>query len=72
MYDRSRNGAWTGETLRRWRTSGLHGERKEPMRQEDAAAWYGVDVRTWRRYELGETRIPTPLILRIANIKREK
>lgn len=70
MHDK-RNGAWTGDTLRRWRVTGLQGERGAPLTQEYCAAWYGVDVRTWRRYERGESRVPTPLILRIVADKRE-
>lgn len=66
-----RNGAWTGDTLRRWRVTGLQSERKEPMTQEQAAAWYGVHERTWRRWERGEIKVPTPLILRISAEKRE-
>jgi hypothetical protein len=67
-----RNGAWTGETLRRWRLIGLHGERKKPLTQEYCADWYGVSERQWRRYERSESRVPTPLILRIADQTGER
>lgn len=33
--------------------------------QEEAAGWYGCDVRSWQRYESGERRVPAPLLRRI-------
>lgn len=30
--------------------------------QQRAADWYGCDVRTWRRYELGERAVPKPVL----------
>lgn len=33
--------------------------------QAEAAAWYGCDERSWRRYETGERRVPVPLMNRI-------
>jgi DNA-binding transcriptional regulator YiaG len=35
--------------VRRWRTD------VAGLRQVDAAAWFGVSVRTWRRWEHGTT-----------------
>lgn len=46
--------------------------------QGQAALWYGVTERTWRRYERGVTHVPRPLINRIEDAqaktkaKREK
>lgn len=34
--------------------------------QKDAAAWYGVSERQWRRWENGEVPIPTTVVRRIA------
>jgi transcriptional regulator with XRE-family HTH domain len=34
--------------------------------QKEAAEWYGVSERTWRRYETGEI-VCLPLLKRIAN-----
>jgi hypothetical protein len=34
--------------------------------QKDAAAWYGVSERQWRRWENGEVPIPTTVVKRIA------
>lgn len=41
--------------VRRWRD-------EQEWTQEQAAEWWGVDVRTWRRYELGERAVPKPLM----------
>ena len=43
------------ETLREWRL-------RQRWTQADAARWYGCSIRTWRRYETGET--PTHVKLR--------
>lgn len=37
--------------------------------QAEAASWYGVSVRTWRRYERNETRVPAPLLKRLASTR---
>ena len=34
--------------------------------QKDAAKWYGVSERQWRRWENGEVPIPVAVVLRIA------
>jgi len=36
--------------------------RGEQWTQVAAAKWYGVDERTWRRYELGERPVPLTLL----------
>ena len=33
--------------------------------QQDAASWYGVTERTWRRWEAGEVRVPKHVRRRI-------
>ncbi len=40
--------------LREWRE-------RQKWSQADAALWYGVAARSWRRYEAGERKIPKPL-----------
>lgn len=38
--------------------------------QTEAAAWYGVAVRTWRRWERGEgLHVPTPVLKRLATTR---
>ena len=60
-----------GNALKNWRVA-------VTATQSEAAAWYGVSERTWRRYERGESRVPTPLIRRIESgaikefLKRER
>lgn len=34
--------------------------------QAEAADWWGCSERQWRRYETGESRVPSPLLKRIA------
>ena len=51
----------TPEFLRQWR-------RSRGWTQPEAARWYGCDVRTWRRFERGETPIALPLQRRIADV----
>lgn len=46
----------SGKTLREWRRA--HTEDNVPITQAEAAAWYGVHERTWRRYETGEVPVP--------------
>lgn len=49
-----------------------HWRKGKGWTQEQAAGWYGVSARTWRRYECAEVRIPKPLSNRIAaTTKRE-
>lgn len=42
--------------------------------QAEAAAGIGVDARTWRRWELGERKIPTPVehLVRMMLINAER
>lgn len=47
-----------GATLRGWR-------RVQRWRQEDAAAWAGVTVRTWSRWETGALKPPRWLEIRM-------
>lgn len=48
-----------GERLRDWRT-------RKGWSQARAADWYGVDVRTWRRWERAETPIPLHVWKRVS------
>ena len=53
--------------LRRWRTEVRN------WTVEEAAGWWGVDERTWRRYESGERAVPKPLAKRVrssTNLRR--
>ncbi len=56
----------TGEELRLWRAQQPGEKRGGPgWTQKGAAAWCGVDERTWRRWERGERGIPMTLINRL-------
>lgn len=51
----------TGKELRDWRKA--HG-----LTQAQAAEWWHGEpgrVRTWRRWETGESKVPRPLIARV-------
>lgn len=52
----------SGDHVREWR------ERRH-WTQAEAARWYGVSDRTWRRWETGETRVPAPVLKRIASTR---
>jgi len=47
------------ETLRQWRTE------VKGWTVVSAAKWWGCNVRTWRRYESGERKVPLPLAKRV-------
>lgn len=50
-----------------WPSQRIVREFREAMTwtQREAAEWYGVAERTWRRWEHGERQAPTPLLKRI-------
>ena len=50
------------EAIRRFR-------KRTGLTQAEAAKWYGVDTRTWQRYEAGVS-VPKPLLKRIEAVKR--
>ena len=52
---RSASAAVAARYIRRWRD-------EQGWTQAEAAAWWGCDERTWRRYELGERTVPKPLL----------
>lgn len=54
----------TGAQLRKWRILKAAYYPGEDWTQDGAATWYGVHVRTWRKWELGEVPVPYPLIRR--------
>lgn len=37
--------------------------------QREAGSWWGVSERQWRRYESGESRVPAPLLKRLARYR---
>lgn len=52
----------TATELRQWRE-------RQQWSQTQAADWYGVSVRQWRRYEHGVSRVPRPLERRIHELQ---
>lgn len=52
--------------LYRWRMDKRVASGGTGWYQKDAAAWYGVSERQWRRWENGEVPIPTTVVKRLA------
>ena len=55
----------TPDELRLWRMARVDQRTGRPWSQPRAAEWFGCDERTWRRWEIGESRIPRHLVVRI-------
>lgn len=48
----------TADEVRAWRLSRVDIRTGAPLTQRDAAIYYRISERQWRRYEAGETDIP--------------
>ena len=53
--------------LRRWRLARAYGDPR--WTQEFAAQFFGVSVRTFRRYEHGDSPVPQWLVRRIVRLR---
>ena len=73
MITRAKLPHMSGEDLKLWRSTlpgtfqARNGQTVKGWSQAKCASWYGIGLRTWQRWESGDTELPVHLIRAVAS-----